>query len=126
MKANDLCVGEVYFVISYEDPGHQFPLIVTYEYVGKNTDGEADEHSENVYSFKFRPSFVPEEELEGYTFQAHFSDIVHALAETHLSTLLDIDGLIDELQQLRRRIREVTGEDTEQTVPADRPKTGAN
>jgi hypothetical protein len=67
---------------------------------------------------------MPEEEIEGYTFstQAHFGGIAHEFAEEHLSSLCDISGLIDELIELRRRIREVTGENTEQAVAADRAK----
>ena len=114
MNAKDLQVGEAYFIVSYEDPGHRFPLIMTYEYLGDNIHGEVEERTERTYSFKYIPSFMPEAEIEGYTFstQARFGNIAHEFVEEHLSVLCDIDGLIGELTEFQRKRREVAGERT--------------
>jgi hypothetical protein len=129
MKAEDLRIGELYFGVGYDDPGYMRPLIITYEYLGHDIHGEPEDPADaDQYYFRYLPAFRPEEEIDGVALpiESRFEAIAHAFKEEHLAGLCNLDGLIEELTNLRKRIEEAAGPNTEQAVAADRaePRSG--
>ena len=125
MKAEDLRIGELYFGIGYEDPRLMRPVIITYEYLGQDVHGAPEDPDDSdQYYFKYLPAFRPEEEIEGVALpiESRFEEIAHAFKEEHLAGLCNLDGLVEELTNLRQRMEEVTGLNTDQVVAADRAK----
>ena len=128
MKAEDLRIGELYFGVGYEGPGFMRPIIITYEYLGHDIHGEPEDPADgDQYYFRYLPAFRPEEEIEGVALpiESRFEAIAHTFKSEHLAGLCNLNGLVEELTNLRARLDEVTGANTEQAVAPDRPKKGA-
>jgi hypothetical protein len=79
MQAAALKSGDVYFGLRYEDESYTRFIIQNYEYLGKRASD--DESGEAIYLFRLLPLH---DELE--------------LKEGQLDLILDLEGLIDELQ----------------------------
>ncbi len=80
MQAEKLKLGDVYFVLVYEDENHARFMIQSHEYLGKH--GSDDESGASIYLFRLLGS---DGELE--------------LKENDLDLMLDVKGLIDSLKQ---------------------------
>ena len=57
MRDENLIIGNVYFMVTYPDVSLSKPIIITYEYIGKNRLDEPAENIGYVYLFKYLPAF---------------------------------------------------------------------
>jgi hypothetical protein len=92
-------IGDVYFTVGYQDPELCRPIVLSYEYLGRDIAGEPIEEAESGHYFKYLPGFWSED--------GHDSDIAetpHFLTEQQLGSMKDIDGLIAELGEVRERL----------------------
>lgn len=99
MDAAALVTGKVYFAICYEDEELTRMIIQSYEYVGPAAD---DERPDGPW-YRFRaldPFGDPEDDqrkLEGSPYDGEFR-----LNTKNILSLMDVDGLIDGLQRIKR------------------------
>ena len=80
--------------------------------MGRDVHGAPEDPADaDQHYFKYLPAFRPEEEIEGVALpiESRFEAIAHAFKEEHLGLLCNLDGLIEELTNLRKRMEEVTG-----------------
>jgi hypothetical protein len=64
VKADDLVVGNTYFMVTYPDPGMSAPIVITYRYLGRDPEGvEEDEPGPHCY-FRYLPAFQYEADEE--------------------------------------------------------------
>jgi len=96
ITANELVVGRAYFMVTYKDPGMGRPIVISYQYLGKDINGEPLDPPESGYYFKFlAPFHYCESEAEPDP-----CDTRHWFNEAQLSGLCDLSGLIEELSGL--------------------------
>ena len=88
-----LVVGRVYFQVTYEDPGFTRPIVLSFEYLGKDIYGEPVKPDESHHYFNFLPPFraIVEngQEIE--------EPVLHIFTEKEASNLQDLMGLLAEL-----------------------------
>jgi hypothetical protein len=99
IRTDSLVVGRVYFMVTYKDAGHGRPIIISYQYLGKDINGEPVGPPESGYHFKFLAPFnYCELETEPDPCNTR-----HWFSEEQLSGLSDLDGLVEELSGLREQ-----------------------
>jgi hypothetical protein len=109
MRAADLKIGSVYFMVAYEDPGLCRAITLSYEYLGRDPYGEPVESSESGFYFKYLPAFRSgDEDSSVASFEAEIAQVPYVCNEAQLNSILDIDGLIAELNEVRERLRNRT------------------
>ena len=99
MDAAALVTGNVYFAIWYEDEEMKRMIIQSYEYVGPAADDERP--GGPWYRFRaldpFGGSEDDERAAEGSPYEGEFR-----LTTKNILSLMDLDGLIDGLQRIKR------------------------
>ena len=94
MRAADLSVGKVYFMIVYDDEAMTRMLIQSYEYLGPAEAPPLDR-------YRFKPlSPFPLSEAEGSEESAYGGEF--QLTAKNLESLVDLPNLIDRLQRIQR------------------------
>ena len=97
MLVASLLVGRVYFQATYEDPKLARPVILSFEYLGKDIHGEPSMPEDSYHYFNFLPPFRAVDE-NGQEIE---ESVLHMFTEEHASALLDFDGLLAELASRR-------------------------
>jgi hypothetical protein len=89
--------GEVYYRLTFPDPGLLYPKVETFVFVGRNL---SDEDTEDTWYFQFADSYVK----DGSILKSEGGDRKVCLA-THrdLPDMLDLAGLIKELEMATAR-----------------------
>jgi hypothetical protein len=96
MHDKDLVVGEVYFMLTFEDPSMRKPLIITYEYVERATC--ADGYFEEGFLFKYLPAFRYYDDNDDESFPGDNDPTFFSL--TQIKSLLNLSDLIVELGKI--------------------------
>lgn len=91
MDPSQLKSGVAYFLATYPDPMLRKPVVITYEYIRTDT---FEEDGTPAYIFKYLPAYRHEDEQEEGPF---------AISGRELEQLLDLEGLIQELQEVKTR-----------------------
>jgi hypothetical protein len=90
-------IGEVYFCITYAEPGRKYPLITSFVYVGKNL---SDEDAEDTWYFQFADSYAK----HGLILAGSGGDRrVSCLVSRELNEMLDDQHLLEHLAAARKR-----------------------
>src|SRR4026207_1111702 len=95
MKTSDLIPGQPYFMITFPDPQMRKPIIISYEFVEKATIEEG--YVEEGFVFRYMPAFQYEME-DGEMFPD--KEELTLLSAESIESLVDISGLISELQKI--------------------------
>ena len=90
-----LVVGQAYFMATYPDRELRKPIIITYEYLGKDIHGTPVNPADSGYHFKFLPPFHYCE--PGTTPDP--CETLHWFSAEQVSSLLDINELVLELKK---------------------------
>jgi len=112
MTEQELVVGETYFMVTYPDSSMRTPIIITYEYLGKNLLDSEDENPAPYY-FRCLPAFLPESTSAGADWSEKFpelfrdwgEDVPTAFQADKLEGFCTIEGLVADLAKLRDRLR---------------------
>ena len=91
IDSRKLVVGRVYFMVTYDGPTLSRPIILSFEYLGKDIHGRTVDSEESGHYFRFMPPFRSEEPSEEDHTPHWFSD--NEVADK----LVGLDGLIEEL-----------------------------
>lgn len=91
MDPSQLKPGVTYFMATYPDATLQKPVVITYEFIRE--DIFADD-GKPAYIFKYLPAFQYEGEPE---------EAPVAIPGENIRGLVDLDGLIRELQDVKKR-----------------------
>jgi hypothetical protein len=95
-KAADLIIGQVYFMATYHDPALRQPIIISYQYLGRDVHGAPANPADSGFHFRFLPPFHtcdPDTREDPDP-----CETLHWFSEEQVSSLLDIDELILELR----------------------------
>ena len=99
MDAAALVTGRVYFAICYEDEEMTRMIIQSYEYLGPATD---DERAEGPwYRFRALDPFGNSDDDQRNPEDSPY-DGEFRLTTKNILSLMDLDGLIDGLQRIKR------------------------
>jgi hypothetical protein len=94
-------IGRLYFMVTYQDQDLCRPIVLSYEYLGRDMGGLPVESSDSGHYFKYLPGIgVPSSDES----EPEFAEVPHFFTEQQLSTMLDIDGLVAELGDVRDRL----------------------
>lgn len=89
--------GEVYYRLTFPDPGLLYPQMETFVFVGKNL---SDEDTEDTWYFQFADSYAK----DGSILESDGGDRKVCLATRRdLEDMLDLSGLIKELEAAAKR-----------------------
>ena len=89
--------GEVYYRLTFADPGMLYPKVETFVYVGKNL---SDEDTEETWYFQFADGFAK----FGSILESKGGDRKVSLVKRHeLPDMLDLAGLTKELENTTKR-----------------------
>ena len=102
MSPEELVEGQTYFVVTYPDPAMTKPIIASYEYIG--TGELTDEAGTTVHVFRHMPKFHSVETDSPAVDRVFFPT-------DQLRDMNDIDGLMAELTEVRRKIDAQRGGD---------------
>jgi hypothetical protein len=106
IPAADLKKGSVYFMVTYEDPGLCRAITLSYEYLGRDPYGEPVDPSESGFYFKYLSAFRLDDAAgSGASIEGEIAQVPYCCTEEQLKSFLDIDGLIAELNELRKRLK---------------------
>ena len=94
MIVSDLVVGSVYFLPTYDDSGMTRPIILSFEYKGAFIQ-DAPKDS-NPFHFNF---------LAPYAYADDAETQLHFFSESDVADLVDIHGLLREIEAVRGRLR---------------------
>jgi hypothetical protein len=97
MPIASLVVGRVYFQATYEDPRLSRPIILSFEYLGKDIYGEPSTPEDSHQYFNFLPPFRAVDENN----QEIEENVLHMFTEEGAGALHDLDGLLAELASRR-------------------------
>ena len=97
MPIASLVVGRVYFQATYEDPQFSRPIILSFEYLGKDIYGEPASPEDSHQYFNFLPPFRAVDENN----QEIGENALHVFTQKDAGDLHDLDGLLAELATRR-------------------------
>ena len=118
VKADDLVVGDMYFMVTYTDPGMSAPIVITYRYLGRDPEGVEEDEPGPHYYFRYLPAFQSEpnqdeaQSISGWAeiFPDGFSGCGESsptsFSEEKLAGFETLDSLIAELMKVRTRLSE--------------------
>jgi hypothetical protein len=115
VKADDLVVGNTYFMVTYPDPGMSAPIVITYRYLGRDPEGVEEDEPGPHYYFRYLPAFQYEADEEALRSTSAWSEVFPqgfsgwgessptSFSQEKLAGFESLDGLIAELMKVRTR-----------------------
>ena len=116
VRANDLVVGDNYFMVTYPDTPMCTPIVLTYTYLGQDPDGVQEDEPGSHFYFRHLPAFHYENDQDDAqhasdwaqvfpdTFSGWGESVPTSFSEDKLCGIETIDGLIEELMRARSRL----------------------
>jgi hypothetical protein len=91
--APSLIVGRVYFQATYKDPTLSKPIVISFEYLGKDIHGAPVDPADSGHYFQFLPPFEPGDAASQWP-----DDAPYIVSDSDLSSMRDLPELIEELK----------------------------
>lgn len=97
---NNLREGDLYFRLTFSDPRMCYPAVETFVFVGKNL---SDEDTEDTWYFQFSADYAANGSIRK---GAPAGQRVTLATQRDLNDMLDLDGLVQELEAAAVRRQE--------------------
>lgn len=96
MNAEELVVGDPYFMVTYADSALRIPIVITYQFLRQDT---FDDCNAPVFLFGYLPAFQYDDDLE----RTEAEKVPTVFTQAELRGIATLEGLLNELNEVWKR-----------------------